>query len=65
MVYQAYLTIRLDGPIEVCLPVTGGGDPIGPLEAKDLPATRVAVAALHGLKCSFPAVLQGYDAVYD
>jgi DNA-binding transcriptional MerR regulator len=54
-----------DGPIEVCLPIQQLASAQTPVEAKELPATKLAVAALSAEQCVFPAVLQGYDVTYD
>jgi DNA-binding transcriptional MerR regulator len=63
--YHEPINHEEDGPIEVCLPVSRRLQAAAPVESKELPATRLAVAELRGEQCSFPAVLQGYDATHD
>jgi effector-binding domain-containing protein len=63
--YHEPINHEEDGPIEVCVPVNRLVQVAGPVGAKELPATRLAVAELRGEQCVFPAVLQGYDATYD
>jgi len=54
-----------DGPIEVCLPVQGAVAGAGDVVARELAGGTVAYVMLHGEQCDFPAVLGGYDSVYD
>ena len=35
------------------------------MRAGELPGGHVASVVMHGDQCEFPAILQGYDAVYD
>jgi DNA-binding transcriptional MerR regulator len=64
-VYHGRITETEDGPLEVCVPVAAL--PVGTLpdgiEAKTLPAVRVACVTLRGDQASYPEVLKGYDAV--
>jgi len=54
-----------DGPIEVCVPVRELFATDGEIVARELPGGTIASVMLHGDQCAFPAILQGYDAVYD
>jgi DNA-binding transcriptional MerR regulator len=54
-----------DGPIEVCLPVRGVSVDANDVVARDLAGGMVAYVMLHGEQCDFPAVLEGYDTLYD
>jgi DNA-binding transcriptional MerR regulator len=63
--YHGPINADEDGPIEVCLPVTRLPAATGDLTARELPGSRVASVTLTGDQCAFPAILGGYDAVYD
>jgi len=63
--YHGPINEEEDGPIEVCVPVERGLPPAGEIAARTLPGGRLAYVVLHGEECAFPAVLAGYDAVYD
>jgi DNA-binding transcriptional MerR regulator len=54
-----------DGPIEVCLPVRGVSADADDVVARELAGGTVAYVMLNGDQCEFPAVLEGYDSVYD
>lgn len=54
-----------DGPVEVCVPVAQPVELGGEMQARELPAGQLACVTLHGPKCHFPKVLEGYDAVYE
>lgn len=54
-----------DGPIEVCVPVAHPVELGGDMQSRQLPAGRLASVRLRGAACSFPKVLEGYDAVYE
>lgn len=54
-----------DGPVEVCVPVAQRVELGGEMQARELPASRLACVTLRGPECHFPKVLEGYDAVYE
>jgi DNA-binding transcriptional MerR regulator len=54
-----------DGPIEVCLPVTGALSPTGEVAARDLAGGKLASVMMTGDECEFPAILKGYDMAFD
>ncbi len=54
-----------DGPVEVCVPVAQRVELGGEMQARELPAGRLACVTLRGPECHFPKVLEGYDAVYE
>jgi DNA-binding transcriptional MerR regulator len=64
-IYHGPINHEEDGPIEVCLPVQGQIAVTGDIAARKLAGGRIASVMLHGDQCEFPAVLKGYDAVYD
>jgi effector-binding domain-containing protein len=54
-----------DGPIEVCVPMRELFAAGGEIASRELPGGTAACVMLLGDQCAFPAILQGYDAVYD
>jgi len=54
-----------DGPMEVCLPVQRSIPTTGDIAARELAGGTVASVTLRGAQCAFPAILEGYDRVYD
>lgn len=54
-----------DGPMEVCLPVQGSFTASGDIVVKELEAHRAATIDIAGDQCSYPAVLDAFDAAYD
>lgn len=54
-----------DGPMEVCLPVEGHVAGAGDVAARELAGGTVASVMLSGAQCEFPAILEGYDTVFD
>ncbi len=64
-IYHGPLAQDEDGPIEVCVPVGRELIPEGEMESRTLSGGRLACVTLEGEECEFPAVLNGYDAVYD
>ncbi len=63
--YHGPINEEEDGPIEVCVPVDRDLSADGEIAARVLPGGRLAYVVLRGDECAFPAVLKGYDAVYD
>ena len=63
--YHGHMNESDDGPIEICLPVSGAVPPMNAVATKELAGGRFACVILHGDACAFPALLQGYDAVHD
>jgi DNA-binding transcriptional MerR regulator len=62
--YHGPINHEEDGPIEVCVPVSHVFE-AGGVDSRVLQGGRFASVMLHGEQCVFPAVLRGYDAVYD
>ena len=54
-----------DGPIEVCLPVPRLLAVEGAVAARQLAGGQVAYVVMQDDQCQFPAILEGYDALYD
>jgi DNA-binding transcriptional MerR regulator len=64
-IYHGPINHDDDGPIEVCLPVQQPSAANGEVVARELPGGTAACVMLHGDQCAFPAILQGYDTVFD
>ncbi len=64
-IYHGPVNNEDDGPMEVCVPVSQTLPADGDARASELPGGKVAYVLLEGEQCNFPAILQGYDAVYD
>jgi DNA-binding transcriptional MerR regulator len=63
--YHGPVNAQDDGPMEVCLPLQEPAEPQGEIETRRLPGGQVAFVRLSGEQCDFPAILEGYDAVWD
>lgn len=64
-IYHGPVNQEDDGPMEVAVPVQSGGAPDGDVAARTLPGGKMATVMMRGEQCDFPAILAGYDAVYD
>lgn len=64
-IYHGPVNQEDDGPIEVCVPVAQPVELGGEVQARALPAGRLACVTLRGPECQFPKVLEGYDALYE
>jgi effector-binding domain-containing protein len=56
VLYHGAVNAEEDGPVEVCVPKSGGD--------KQLPGGEVAFTAISGSQCDFPEILGAYEAVY-
>jgi DNA-binding transcriptional MerR regulator len=56
VLYHGPVNTEEDGPVEVCVPKSGGD--------KQLPAGEVAFTEISGSQCEFPEILGAYEAVY-
>lgn len=63
--YHGPVNAEDDGPMEVCLPLQEPGAAQGEIQARRLPGGQAAFVRLSGAQCDFPAILEGYDAVWD
>ncbi len=63
--YHGPVSEEDDGPIEVCVPVLQQLPTEEEIASRELPGGQLAYVVLRGDRCAFPAVLKGYDAVYD
>jgi DNA-binding transcriptional MerR regulator len=54
-----------DGPLEVCLPVSGETETTQRVRSTTLAAGRAAYVEVAGEATRYPAILRAYDAVYD
>lgn len=64
-IYHGPINHDDDGPIEVCLPVQGASAGADDIVVRELSGGTVAYVLLNGEQCDFPAVLEGYDTLYD
>ena len=64
-IFHGQINHEDDGPIEVCLPVEGAFRTSGDVAIRELPGGRAAVVAIRDEYCSFPKILEAYDAGYD
>jgi DNA-binding transcriptional MerR regulator len=56
VLYHGPVSAEEDGPVEVCVPKTGG--------ERQLPAGEVAFTRISGSQCDFPEILGAYESVY-
>lgn len=64
-IYHGPINHDDDGPVEVCVPVEGQTDTSDNVVSRELSGGQVAYVILYGDQCRFPAILEGYDAVFD
>jgi DNA-binding transcriptional MerR regulator len=64
-IYCGPINEQEDGPIDICVPVSGKVMVKGEVQLKQLPAGNYASTMMTGKGCRFPAILKGYDAVVD
>ena len=64
-IYHGPINYEDDGPIEVCLPAEGSFQAQGEVQIRELPGGRAAVVVSRDEYCSFPKILEAYDAGYD
>ena len=64
-IYHGTINEQDDGPIEICLPVSGQVKTQGNMVAKRLEGGNAACVTMVGKQCNFPEILSGYDAAAD
>jgi DNA-binding transcriptional MerR regulator len=64
-IYHGPINHEEDGPIEVCLPVNRMLAATGEITTRELAGGKLASVMMVGDQCEFPAILKGYDAVFD
>jgi DNA-binding transcriptional MerR regulator len=64
-IFHGPINQQEDGPIEVCLPVKSALAATGEIATRDLAGGKLASVMLIGDQCEFPAILKGYDLVFD
>jgi len=64
-IYHGTINEQDDGPIEICLPVSGKVRPGGKAELRQLQGGNAACVTMLGAQCDFPAILGAYDAAAD
>ena len=64
-IYHGSINEQEDGPIEICLPVSGEISAKGNAEVKQLEGGKAACVTMLGAQCDFPIILGAYDAAAD
>jgi effector-binding domain-containing protein len=64
-IYHGPINHEDDGPIEVCVPTTSALTTSGEVATRELAGGKLASVMLTGDECEFPAILKGYDLVFD
>ena len=64
-IYHGPINQEEDGPIEVCLPVKSALVATGEIATRELAGGKLASVMMIGDQCEFPAILKGYDLVFD
>lgn len=64
-IFHGQINEQEDGPIEVCLPVSGNVKAGGDVVLKTLSGGEATSVMMAGAQCDFPAILGGYDAAAD
>lgn len=64
-IYHGAINEQEDGPLEVCLPVSGQVVAKNGVEVKSLPGGSAACVTMLGAQCDFPAILGAYDTAAD
>jgi effector-binding domain-containing protein len=62
-IYHGAVREDRDGPVEVCLPITGDIQASGDILVRELPATQVAYTVTTLRQSIFPGVLKAYEAI--
>ena len=63
--YHGTVNNNDNGPVEVCLPVSGKFSVSGEVVAREIPSGSVAYVTVKDEQCEFPAILEAYDALHD
>ncbi len=63
VVYHGAVSMDADGPVEVCVPVSGPVEPFGKARVRLEPAGREAYARIRKRDVVFPKILEAYDSV--
>ncbi len=64
-IYHGPISNQDDGPIEICLPVSGNIKPKGSIAVKQIEGGKAACVMLLDKQCHFPELLGAYDAAAD
>lgn len=64
-IFHGAINEQEDGPLEICLPVTGQIKGNGEIEVKQLQGGDAACVMTIGAQTDFPAILGAYDAAAD
>jgi DNA-binding transcriptional MerR regulator len=63
VVYHGEVNEDSDGPVEVCIPFTGGLEPEGQMRIRLEPAHQEAYTRITKAQVAFPRILEAYDAI--
>ncbi len=64
-IYHGPIGEQEDGPIEICIPVSGTVTNSGDIVVRQLEGGKAASVMLTGDQCNFPAILTAYDTASD
>lgn len=64
-IYHGSINEQDDGPIEICVPVSGEVKGKGDAAVRQLEGGNAASVTMLGKQCDFPEILSGYDALVD
>jgi len=64
-IYYGSINEQDDGPIEICVPVSGEVKGKGDVAVRQLEGGNAASVTMLGKQCDFPEILSGYDALVD
>lgn len=63
VIYHGIVSLDADGPVEVCMPVTGAVEPFGNARVRLEPAYEEAFARITVAEVEYPRILRAYESV--
>lgn len=63
VIYHGIVSLDADGPVEVCMPVTGAVEPFGNARVRLEPAYEEAYARITVAEVEYPRILRAYESV--
>lgn len=63
VIYHVIVSLDADGPVEVCMPVTGAVEPFGNARVRLEPAYEEAYARITVAEVEYPRILRAYESV--
>lgn len=64
VIYHGQVTMDADGPVEVCVPVSGAVEPVDDIRVRIEPAHSEAYARITKAQVAYPEILNAYDSVH-